>query len=270
MRIAWAVFVSEAMKLRRTAAWWVAVLTPVVMVFLGLLNLLSRRGFYMVGGPAALAHDLLLGEWQVWAVLAPVLISFETAALINLETGGQHWKQLFAFPAPRWNYFAAKMLLCGCVIAVSFAIFAVGSVGDLLIVSAGRGLDLAGSMPWVLMVTMGMKAYAACWLIIVIQIWISGRISGYAFPIGIGLFALVFGGMLVGMNRDAFSWWYPWTLPVSTLPAGSRDPAVRDTLTPALFGAGAGVVASVFACWDLGRRSKVPATLAARARGVRQ
>ena len=83
------------------------------------------------------------------------------------------------------------------------------------------------------------KAYAACWLLIVVHTWLSVRLAGFAVPAGIAFAALLAGSLLLNASPDIFGWWYPWTLPIGVRPEGLYD--AHRTLAPALFGAAAGL-----------------------------
>jgi hypothetical protein len=120
--------------------------------------------------------------------------------------------------------------------------------------SGARGLNLARSLPWVEIALTAVRAYAACWLLIVVHTWISVRFPGFAVPAGVGFTAMLVGLLLVNLNRDIFGWWYPWTLPLAVRSEGLSDS--HNTLAPALFGAFAGLVLALLASWDLGRRQE--------------
>ncbi len=89
----------------------------------------------------------------------------------------------------------------------------------------------------------------ACGLLVVIQSWLSAQISGFGTTVAIGAVGLIFGYMLISISEGTLSRWYPWTLPISTSPAGSQ----YSTLIPALFGFLGGLLLGVLACLDLDR-----------------
>jgi hypothetical protein len=256
MAIAWALVSTEAIKLRRTLALWIVLLTPAIVCAMELVSMLNSDSLPS-GNASAAWHDLLLGGWGWWlALIAPMLISFEAAALANLEHGGKLWKQLFAFPIPRWSVYATKMLFCGLLIGVSFLALLLGFVGDVLIVSGVRGWHLASAIPVGELLIVTGKAYLACWSMIAIQSWISARFSGIA-AAGIGFAAVVVGfvlGFILGHRgqMSALSSFYPWMLAFRTITFDPRD--FHGTLFPAVLGCIGGIVLGATACWDLARR----------------
>jgi hypothetical protein len=247
-----ALVTSEFIKLRRSAPVKLAVAAPALLFVLELVSLFGRRTI----NPAAhenLWRDFLAFSWVLWlGLFAPALVAFEAICLAGFEHSGKHWKQLFVLPVPRWQIFAVKMLVCGALLAGAFVLFAATSVAGVLFFSAVRGLNLAGSIPWMDVTVTAVKAYAACWLLIVVHTWLSVRFPGFAVPAGVAFSAILVGFMLINASRELFGWWYPWTLPINVRPDGLYT--AHDTLAPALFGAIAGLALAPLASWDLGRR----------------
>ena len=175
MSTAGALISSEAIKLRRGAPLRLAVAAPVLLFVLQILTMFSRR-IINATNPSALWTDLLSFGWVMWlGLFTPALIAFEAICLAGIEHSGRHWKQLFAMPAPRWRIFAVKMLACAVLVGVSFAAFAATTLAAVLSFSWARGLHLTSSTPWLVLTVTMLRAYAACWLLIVIHTWLSVR-----------------------------------------------------------------------------------------------
>jgi hypothetical protein len=255
--IAWALIGTEAIKLRRSVPLLLALVAPALAIALELAAVFGRIA-PPFGNAAAKWHALLLGGWAAWTGLClPVLIAFEAACLANLEHAGKHWKQLFAYPIPRWSVYAVKMLFCGLLAWIGMLIAVPGLIGGVLIYSGVHGLGLASSIPWLeIFSTAGRACLASC-LLIAIQTWISVRLPGIAMPVGIGLAGLVVGLMLFPLNDTLASWspasWWPWMLSLRSLPTNNpRD--LHNPLLPVVFGFAGGILAGACACWDLTRR----------------
>lgn len=249
----WILLGTEAIKARRSAHVRLAVAAPALLFLLNVLTLFAQRTLNQAN-PAALWRELLSFAWIMWlGLFAPALIAAVAICMAGIEHSGRHWKQLFVMPVPRWQVFTAKMLFAALLVGASFCLFAVSSVGAVLAFSAARGLSLAASLPWMEILSTSARAYLACWLLIVIHTWISVRYPGFAVPAGVAFAAMLVGFMLVSVNRDAFAWWFPWTLPINVRPDGLYT--AQNTLAPALFGALGGLVLAPLASWDLGRRA---------------
>lgn len=251
--IAWALITTEAIKLRRSVPLLMALLAPLLAILLELAAVFGRFA-PPLGNSEAKWRALLSSGWGAWMGLClPVLIAFEAACLAGVEHAGKHWKQLFAFPIPRWSFYATKMLFCGALAWIGILIAVPGYICDVLIYSAVNGLGLASSIPWPEILSAAGKACLASCLLIAIQTWISARISGIAMPVGIGLAALMIGFMLRPIGDGKIAAWYPSMLPIATLATNNpRD--LHDTLLPAVFGLFGGILAGALVCWDLARR----------------
>ncbi len=249
MAIAWALISAEALKVRRTAAIWMVVAAPVLLIFLHLSDLFGRT-YLPLSDMGVVWEHLLRNGWSFWMFLVPILVAFEAASLANLEHRGKHLKQLFAYPIPRWSVHATKMLFCALLLGASFLLAALGLVGNVLIFSGLRGHGLSRAIPWSEVLSTTAKAFAASWLTIAIQSWLSARFTGIAAPVGIGFAALILGTILLKPDIPELSSWYPWLLPLRTLATGD----LHDTRLPFLLGCVGGVMVGALACWDLARR----------------
>ena len=147
MTMAWALVSTEAIKLRRSVPLLLAVLAPFFAVLLQLAVVFGRVA-PPFGNAAAQWRALLQGGWGAIGLGLPMLVAFEAACLANVEHAGKHWKQLFAFPIPRWSFYATKMLFCGLLAWISILIAVPGFIGDVLIYSGIHGLGLSSSIPW--------------------------------------------------------------------------------------------------------------------------
>lgn len=251
--LAWALLSTEAMKLRRTPPVWLALGAPLFAILLELFSVFHRNAAPS-GEAAAQWNTLLQNGWGIWAGLClPMLISFEAASLIQVEQAGKHWKQLFAYPIPRWSVYATKMLMCGLLGWISVLIAVPGFVGDVLIYSGFHGLGLASSIPWSGILSAAGRVCLASCLLVAVQTWISTRFSGIAMPLGIGLAALLVGFVLLPIRQGELAAWWPWTLPLSALPT-SNPHGLQNRLLSVVLGCAGGVVAGAFLCWDLARR----------------
>ncbi len=250
-----ALAVAESTKLRRTLGPWLVGVLPALAVVLTAIQLFSRD--YPSGRLSW--QPIVADGFALWLIFfMPMLILFEAASLANLEHDGKQWKQLFAFPVPRWTIYATKMVFCALLTGASLVAFALGFLGDVLLFSAFSGLHFSSSVPWLSIARIIAQAFVSSWLMIAIQTWLSVRVSGFAVPVGAGFAALVIGLMLSsirGFVRDAIRLCYPWIIPLNTVSLSLRPDLgdLRKAL-PALIGSVGGVLFGAWACWDLARR----------------
>lgn len=254
IRLAWALLSSEAGKLRCTALIPIAVGAPVVVAFFDLMLWLGQNRRYPMQ-PETIWNLLRHGGGVFWVLpILPLLIAVQAAMLVDMEHSGQHWKQLFAWPIPRWSVYAAKMTAVAAVVGVSFAVFVPMFVLAALGFGAVRHLPVEGTIPWRGLSGDAIRSFVAAWPLIAIQTWISVRFRGLAAAVGISIAALLCCAIFSGPLEQA-GHWYPWLLPLWALAEGYREP--HSLVAPAIAGAAGGIALAAFACVALSSRPQV-------------
>jgi hypothetical protein len=101
---------AESLKIKRTLALWLALLTPAALVFLEVAAATQRQGNLL---QADVNHWQYMFEHMlsIWVILIlPLFITLETALLGQLEHGNHTWKLTHTQPIPRWATMAAKQI----------------------------------------------------------------------------------------------------------------------------------------------------------------
>jgi ABC-2 type transport system permease protein len=244
---------TEITKLKHTSTLWLSLIFPAFVLLVALINLLGDYAHWTPRPPRPLMDEwnaALRPLWMIWtAAVLPLLIAMEAAGLASPEHAGRHWKQLYALPIPRWSIFAAKTVVCGLLVGVSFVIFAVGVFGLALLRSSLFQLNMASGIPWGLMLRVAGRAYLASGAAIAIQMWLSMRVSGFAIPVGAGMGATMAGTVLGQLHLMG---WWPWLMPFDSLPWGVDHVPASPVIGPVAF-----VVLAVFAGWRLSRYETV-------------
>jgi ABC-2 type transport system permease protein len=244
---------TEITKLKRTSTLWLSVLFPAVILALAFLNLLGDYAHWLPRPPRPPLDEwttALRPIWAIWtAAVVLLLIAMESVGLASPEHAGRHWKQLYALPIPRWSIFAAKTVVCGLLVGVSFLIFGAGVVGLGLARSALFHLNMASGIPWGLMLRVAGRAYLASSAVVAIQMWLSMRFPGFAIPVGAGLAATMAGFVV---SRLIPAGWWPWSMPFDSLPWGVDHVPASPIVSPVAF-----VVLAVLAGWRLSQSEVV-------------
>jgi lantibiotic transport system permease protein len=247
MRTARALIGTELMKLRHTSTLWLSALFPVFLLLLAAVVLLDEYAHWRPRPPRPHEWEMATRQWwMLWTgVVTPVFIAVECAGLAAAEHAGKHWKQLYVQPVPRWSFYAAKVAVCALLVAVSFLIFSTGLCG--LATFRMWLLDLRTTLPvpWGLMWWIALRALASCGAAIAIQMWLSIRFAGFGVPVGIGMAATASG--IVAAQLHLTGWW-PWMMPIASLPWRPNDAAGHPIFALVLFAA-----VTVFAGWRLSR-----------------
>ncbi|HSJ56587.1 MAG TPA: ABC transporter permease [Anaerolineae bacterium] len=245
---------AERLKLKRTLAFLLAPVAPLVIVALQLAVVLDSADLMRQNLPAdpwsAYAGQVVF----LWTMLMlPLFVTLETALLANLEHANGQWKHLFALPVSRGAVYAAKQVAALVLIGISMAtlyIYLVGSGLVLRVVVPGLGLE--APVPWLPLLRYVVLAFVACWLILAIHTWVALRWHSFVVASTVGIIAMVVAVFI--FRSDTWNAWYPWTLP------GLVTNRLEDNVLlwrELLFGGLGGIVFALLGGWDVTRRDVV-------------
>ena len=105
---------AEVIKTRRTLAFWLAIIAPLVVISLEVAMFYKNRAIYQNSPPGdEIWFQFGLQTMVLWGLLMmPLFVTLETALVASWEHRNRQWKHLFALPIPRGALYAAKQL-CG-------------------------------------------------------------------------------------------------------------------------------------------------------------
>jgi hypothetical protein len=247
---------AEMLKLKRTIAALMVVLAPaLITVFVFVMGV--NAPFF-----SGLNHNGVTHEWaaltrvslRFWALLTlPLFITLETALLAGLEHSDNQWKSLLARPLPRWNFYAAKLLVGLALTAASTGVLVVGILLNGTILPRFQPeLVFALPIPWLDIVRQGAEALGRAFLLLAIQTWVALRWKPFSVAVGVGIVGLVTGFFMffTGQEGAMKLQLFPWSLPMLVL----GDPTSLDVRTGLIFSLVVGTVVSAVGCWDFCRR----------------
>lgn len=239
-------FTVERIKLRRTLALWLVILTPGLASCVQLMIFMNMDAvpWERVSAWAWLERS----AGPIWALFAfPMLVAIVTALLGALEHNSSGWKRLYALPASRSAICLAKLiwahlLLLLANLGLATGLILVGLLGT--VVHPQFGFDT--SPPITDFYLTALKFYLAAGFVISLHYWIANRFSSFSLAMGIGI-----GGTFIGMVQ-AKGWYqklFPWKYIINTTSGMDGVPELALML-----GIVGGIIFAVAATWDLSRR----------------
>jgi hypothetical protein len=238
---------TEYLKLKRTLALWMMVVSPLVMVLLQFaISYKGAHGFIENGKDAW--PPMVRQTVEVWTLLMmPMFVTLETSLLAGLENTGKNWKSLLALPAPRWTVYISKLVVTISLLWLAHALLIGGTIGSgMLLKLMHPNLNL-GSMPLNPFVVPMLRVSVSALLAVTIQHWVSLRWHSYTVAMGFGMCAMIIG--VFAVQSKVFGAWFPWSLPIRAVLDGATG---LDRIT-AVAVAGAAVAATL-GCWEFVRR----------------
>lgn len=234
---------AELLKLRRTMAFRMVFVTPLLVALLQFFALWRTKKF---GADFRLWETLPNNMLAIWAVfMMPLLITLETALLSGIEHGDKQWKHILALPVPRHAVYLAKFVVAQALVAASTLILCGLTVlVGLAAIRLRPELAHSGAVPYWWLAKYAALVWLAAWLIVAIHTWVSTRWPGFALALGTGIggtfFALFAASASVGK-------YYPWLLPVNVF--------TEERLAAALWlGVAGGALAALLGCLEFVRR----------------
>lgn len=242
-------FGCEMFKLRRSLAFRLALVAPLVVVFLQFVLLLDHGGASHGGQSEAWLK--FGGQTLVfWCLLMlPLFITLETALEAGLEHAGSNWTFLFALPVSRGAVYAAKLTAGLVLIGLSMLVLLGGIGAAGLLVRAFRPeLGLGFDVPWRELLRLAWAAYLSCWLLIALHAWVGMRWKNFVVAMGFGIAMTIAGILVINSRWAAF---YPWTIPTLVLNGAREGNLPASSLW---LGCAGGVIAGFLGGWEFTRR----------------
>lgn len=246
MSLFFRVLSTEYLKLKRTLALWMVLVSPMVMVVLQFaVSYKSAHGALKTGDawPPMVRQTI-----EIWTLLLmPMFVTLETSLLAGLENTGKNWKSLLTLPAPRWMIYVSKLLVAIAMVWAAHIVLMAGTIasGTLLKILI-PALNL-GRMPLAPFVVPMLRVSATALLAVTIQHWVSLRWQSYTAALGFGMCAMIVG--VFAVQSPVVGPWFPWSLPILAVLNGA---AGKDRITiVAVTGA---VVAAIAGCLEFVRR----------------
>ncbi|ANU08612.1 ABC transporter permease [Paraurantiacibacter namhicola] len=232
----------EAAKLRGSLALLFALVVP------GLTALLVM--FAMLANDRAPAWSSMMGGFvlPLWAMfLLPMVIATFCTLVAQVEHRAKSWDHVLTQPFPRWQVFAAKLvIICTAVAGMTFLVFAyaylVGWLGGL-----ATGYTPVGSFGFVEVAQASVRLLGAAALVVAIQAWIALRYANFVIPLAVGIAGTMVGLAVMLTGTDQADW-FPWVITLRSV--GPDAP-----LDPVWMGLAGGLVACCLLLVDLPRRA---------------
>jgi hypothetical protein len=234
---------AELLKLRRTMAFRMVFVTPLLVALLQFFALWRTKKF---GADFRLWETLPNNMLAIWAVfMMPLLITLETALLNGIEHADKQWKHLLALPVPRHTVYLAKFVTAQALIVVSTLVLcALTVLVGLAVMGLRPELAASGPVPYGWLARHALFVWLAAWLVVAIHTWVSIRWSGFALALGTGIAGTFFALFAASASVGKF---YPWLLPMNVFTA-------ERFATALWLGAAGGAVAALLGCLDFVRR----------------
>ena len=242
---------AETLKMKRTLALWLTLLTPAALVFLEVAGATQQQGNLSSLSPDINRWSLLFEELlSIWVILIfPLFITLETALLGQLEHGNNTWKLTYTQPVPRWATLAAKQIWgLGLIVLGMLALIGLTFVGGTILDILMPELKIEPPIPWVEIFRQTGIVFLVGGIILGIHTWIALRSRSFVVASAIGISMTIAGLILRGLEWADY---FPWSMPATALYRYYEGSAITNYL---VIGAAGWLVLSMMSNWLLKRR----------------
>lgn len=195
-----ALFYSEWLKLKKTAIWLLAPISPLIAVLAGAAE--GNRSD--IDSPWLLLLGVMAGM-HAWLFL-PMLNGIFAALICRYEHVGGGWKQLLALPVSRTKLYIVKyvsvMMLIGLTQAIFLAVY----------LAAGAFLGLSSPVPWEELFRSVLGGWVACLPLAALQLIVSTAWPSFAAPLAVNVIFTIPNILIV--NSAEYGPYYPWAQPL--------------------------------------------------------
>ncbi len=241
------VLTTECLKLKRTLALWMVLVSPLLMILLQFAASYKSAHLFLRDGKDAWA-PMVKQTVEIWTILMlPLFVTLETSLLAGLENSGKNWKSLLALPAPRWTVYVSKLMVTIALLWTAHVTLIAGTFSSALLLKVlYPDLNLGGMPLGAFALPMLLVSISAL-LAVSIQHWVSLRWPSYTVAMGFGMGVMLIGVFVV--HSPAIGSWFPWSLPIHAVLNGANG----QNLIMALSFGGA-IIATAGGCWEFVRR----------------
>ncbi len=210
---------AEALKLRRTIAWKMAIVAPGIIVLLAF--------FAAWQAPFSTVNRFGAGhEWEaltrfcmrLWAILMlPLYIVLQSALLAALDHAGGQWRSILARPLPRWTFYSTKLAFTiGLAVAGSLLLALGIALDGAILPQLQREIVFAQPIPWGMILRNCAQVFGLAFAGLSVQNWISLRWQSFSVAMAAGIVLLVLGVFAgaVGQSTGSALRFFPSALPM--------------------------------------------------------
>ncbi|MGN6179037.1 MAG: ABC transporter permease [Mucilaginibacter sp.] len=213
-------FWSEFYKTRKTAAFWSAIILPVLicgLIFSGFLVNADKIASNHISGMMLWLQfaGAILGIMGV--LLLPILIVFIAYSVNSIEHKADTWKTLFSLPISKLSVYAAKYMYAFFLLLICLTLFAALTYGfGNLLGTLKPALKFHDYAVGRLLTEVYFKLFLSSLGILSIQFLLSLLFRDFLKPMGIGFAATIAGVIMVNLGWQ-YAYLFPYSHPITVI-----------------------------------------------------
>ncbi len=238
---------NELIKLKRTFAFWLTIISAVLFPILFIVAYIFERETLV---PAA-----GINPWEKFMVtqienstpfFIPMFIVLITSLIMQIEHKSLGIKHLFTLPVPKSSIYFGKLSIVILAIMVTYLYYYIAILlSGVLLGFVYPDLGFLNFSPEHLRyIKMLITSFVASFGIIGIQFWLSFRFKNFVIPLGFGMFLAIIG--IIVSQAPQQSIYFPYSFSVLSVSLGEKMPLIFGVSSVTIFSIMCFLITSVF------------------------
>ena len=243
---------NELIKLKRTFAFWLTIISAVLFPILFFIAYIFERETLV---PAA-----GINPWEKFMVtqienstpfFIPMFIVLITSLIMQIEHKSLGIKHLFALPIPKWSVYFGKLTIVVFTIITTYVYYYITLLlSGLLLGAIYSDLAFLDFQPnHFKFIKVLATSFIASLGIIGIQFWLSFRFKNFIIPLGFGMFLAIIG--IIVSQAPQQSIYFPYSFSVLSVSLGDKMPLTFGISSVTVFSIVCFLITSIFGYLDI-------------------
>ncbi len=215
---------NELIKLKRTFAFWLTIISAMLFPVLFFLAYLSEH--------ESLIPESGVNPWDQFMSVQiensipffiPMFIVLITSLIMQIEHKSLGIKHLFALPIPKWSVYFGKLsiIILSIILTYIYYFIAILFFGVLLALIHPDFGFLDFQPDYLKYIKILFISFLASLGVLGIQFWLSFRFKNFIIPLGIGMFLVIIG---IIISQAPQSIYFPYAFSVLSVSLGDKTP----------------------------------------------
>ncbi|MBJ2175546.1 ABC transporter permease [Aureibaculum sp. A20] len=243
---------NELIKLKRTFAFWLTIISAVLFPILFIVAYIFER--------ETLVPLAGINPWEKFMVtqienstpfFIPMFIVLITSLIMQIEHKSLGIKHLFALPVPKSSIYFGKLSIVILAIIVTYVYYYIAIIlSGVLLGFVYPDLGFLNFPPEHLRyLKMLMTSFLASFGIIGIQFWLSFRFKNFVIPLGFGMFLAIIG--IIVSQAPQLSIYFPYSFSVLSVSLGDKMPLIFGISSVTIFSIVCFLIISIFGYFNI-------------------
>ncbi|CAM1367250.1 ABC transporter permease [Tenacibaculum xiamenense] len=244
---------NELIKLKRTFAFWLAVISGIMIPLLFFIVYLVKYEKLIPAEGVSPWNKFMLDQIRnSIPFLVPMFIVLITSLIIQVEHKATGIKHLFALPIPKWSVYYSKLFVVLSSIIASYIYFFIAILifGSLLGVLRPELNFLEFQPEYFKYIKMLSLSFVASLGIVGLQFWLSFRFKNFIVPLAVGMIMVII-GLIASRAPEAI--YFPYAYNILSISQGSNGPQTFGVSTVLVYSVVFFLITSVAGYLDIRR-----------------